>query len=609
MQELAFNTDVIGTGIPCLYIRDALKASSALSILQNKDVLFGVDIETTPKKEYSHIEKAGLFPMLSEIRLLQIYDSENCYVFDLLFIPFDLFIDFLESKRFIAHNAVFELQNFLYNGVGAMNIGCTMLLSKLIMHATYPTDSGISSSLASLVKICFGIELNKAGQKSDFSPNELTFEQIEYACLDAIYVIKLAEKMVPGLQKLRMFDIYNLVKEAQSPISSIQLNGICLNVPYYRTLIDKWREELYAAKKNVLKITGLSEITGAKLGEWLQVNLPTETLQIWPRTSEDSDRLSTSADTFADFSYLPIVKPFSEYQKKEKMVSTYGINLLNRINVSTGRIHANYMLLGARTGRLSSSYPNLQNLPRDPEIRKSFIPAPGHKFLFADYSQIELRVAAELSQDATMLEAYKQGIDLHALTASKVAGKPLKSVTKNERQMAKALNFGLLFGLGAKKFSHYAKKSYGVEVSSKEAYEAVNVFRDTYAGYRVWQMEQAENAQETFISKTPLGKVRKLSEENVFGASMNTPVQGGAAEVVERALVRIDKQIDNVKIKLVQCVHDEIGLEVIDQPDYIQIGREILKESMIDGFRDIFPAGITTGLVEIGMGDNWGEAK
>ena len=176
--------------------------------------------------------------------------------------------------------------------------------------------------------------------------------------------------------------------------------------------------------------------------------------------------------------------------------------------------------------------------------------------------------------------------------------------------MAKAINFGLMFGLGAKKFSHYAKKSYGVEVSEKEAYSAVEAFRETYTGYREWQLKQVDEASETKTVRTPFGKLRRLPSDNTYGTSMNTPIQGGAAECMLASLVELNKNL-NGHARLVNCVHDEILVECDPdyEPEYIQHVKEKISKSMTDGFLKIFPNGITNNLVGIGVGDSWGAAK
>lgn len=613
MQQKSFDINFQATDYTVHYIQEPSMAKKAIDMLMKKDVLFAIDTETMALPEYRTINKAGLSPHLSKIRLLQVFDGTNVCVFDLNWFPDSaqqMFVPFLSSKRFVAHYALFELQRFIQWGVVDMNLHCTLLLAKLMYHAVVPDDSGISVSLESLAKELLGIEIPKACQVSDWGVEDLTYEQIEYAALDTIVCLKLAEKLVKGLDKYGLHRIYKLTKDAQHPIAQMQLNGIKLNVESHRELIPKWIEELVPAKRKVQQITSIQSLTAPKLGLWLEQNLDPETLSIWPRT--DSGKMSTSADTFADFSYHEIVKPFSEYQKRATLCSTFGQTLINQVNQKTRRLHAHYKLLGARTGRLSCSEPNLQNLPRDAEIRSNFIAEPGHIFLCADYSQIELRIAAEVSCDKQMLTAYREGIDLHALTASRVLNKPINSVTKKERQIGKALGLGLLYGLGARKFSHYVKKGYakdGVSVSEGEAHEYIDRYRQTYHGLRDWQIHQAERCKTSLRATTPCGKIRKLNELNYYGGGLNVPIQGAAAEVMLYALVKLEKDFRGIG-KLVNCVHDEVLIEIPDtQTGAENIKKRIMQDAMVEAYLEVFPNGITRDLVEASSGYTWAQAK
>lgn len=610
MQQQSFDITILGEKFRGHYIKEANAAIRSLAVLQSKDVLFGIDTETEALPQYKSYPDAALSPHLSQIRLIQVFDGANAFVFDLKFIDLKtIFIPFLESKRFIGHNSVFDLQFFKMMGVKKMNIGCTMLLAKLLIHATRPTD--IRVGLKPLAEHVLKVEVRKEVQVSDWSVPELTFEQIEYAALDAVTVVKIAEKLAPGLKKFGLERVYKLYKAAQHPIAQMQLNGLNIDTALHQKNIDIWRQDLYAAKKAVLALTGLTSLTAHTLADWLEKNLDKETLAIWPVT--DTGKLATDAHVFADFSWLPIVEPFSKYQKLEKLTSSFGHNLLKEINPATKKIHASYRLCGARTGRMSCSQPNLQQFPRNKEFRKIFIPSVSYsgnrKFVCADFSQIELRVAAELSRDEVMLKAYREGVDLHALTASRVLKKHINSVTKDDRQMAKAFNFGLMFGLGAKKFSHYAKKSYGVEVTQDEAIQSIEIFRETYSGYREWQMAQANKAEVSLKAVTPCGKLRRLPDDNTFGNSMNHPVQGGAAEVMLYALIRFHAYIEENQVnwELVNCVHDEILVECWEHEEQFCAG--VLNACMTQAYLDVFPNGITNGLVEAHAGNSWGESK
>lgn len=603
MDENSFPINFGGTDFRGHYVKSASTAKTILKTLCTKNILFGVDTETAALHEYKHIPKAGLSPHLSNIRLLQVFDGKNSICFDMHAIGFpEIFIPFLESKRFIAHNAIFDLQFFKVMGIKNINLGCSYILYKILSHAVYPTDEGLGGSLANLTEEILKETILKKMQVSDWSEPNLTFEQIHYAALDAICTLKIAERLSPGLTKFGLEKTYQLCKDVQHPIADMQLNGILLDVEAHRKIIPIWKDDLYKAKKKVLALTGLEDVTPDLLASWLSKNLPKDVLKMWPLT--DTGKLSTNADTLSDFSNLDIVAPFSEYQEKKKLTSTYGNMLIHQVNPKTGRIHAGYKICGARTGRLSSAHPNLQNLPRNADIRKNFR-APGQNiFLCADYSQIELRVAAELSQDKTMLDAYRNGIDLHALTASKVSGKRVEDVTDSERFAAKAFNFGLLFGLGKQKFSHYARKSYKVEVTQDEASDAIDTFRETYSGYREWQLNQVDKCAMTHSVRTPLGKLRKLNKDNCFGSGINSPVQGGAAEVMLRALVRLKDT------KVVNCVHDEILVEAKDDSEEeLEYIEDKMSDAMTKAYLDIFPNGITKDLIEVKRGHSWGEAK
>lgn len=607
MEEKNFKVSFLNQEYNAWYVTTPKTAKRILQELEPKDVVFGIDTETAAYSKYLNRPRSALSPHLSEIRLFQIFDGRNTVVFDLFCLNSSVdFIPFLSSKRFIAHNAIFDLQYFLKLGVVEMQIGCTRILSKLLFHACYPVDSGLDASLGSLCEQFLKVPVSKAQQISDWSSPDLTFEQVEYAALDAIAVIKLAEKLAPGLTKYGLERVYKLSKEAQLPLAKMQINGLKLDTDAHKILIDKWRDSAFEAKKKVLKVTGLDDITSNKLSLWLSDSLPSDVLRAWPRTP--GGKLSTDAHTFADFSHLEVVAPMLEFQKATTLAGTFGQGLIDQINPATGRLHCKYNICGARTGRLSCSEPNFQNMPRDPEFRACFTAwGEGKNLLTADYSQIELRVAAELSQDKNMLKVYRDGEDIYKVTAAKLNRKRIEDVSKGERQVAKALALGLLFGLGSTKFAHYARKGYGVEISQTEAERAIEKFREIYPQYREWQLDQANNAKETQLVYTPCGKRRRLPAEETFGNSMNHPIQGGAAEVLLHGLVELEKKSRQYGFRLLNTVHDEVVLE-IEENSSEEISA-VVEKTMINAYLSVFPKGTTNKLVNIGVGKNWAEAK
>lgn len=606
MEQSSFKIEFLGEAYQASYITDLETAKTALAHLSSKKTLLAIDTETMAKPEYKHIKTAALSPHLSTIRLIQIFDGVNSVILDMLELKDSItpeLVTFLESNRFIGHNSTFDLQYFMKLGVETMNIGCTLLLARLIVHATRPMDMGLS--LEELTKNVLKADVAKKMGQSDWSVPNLTFEQIEYAAYDPIYVRLIAEGLAPGLEKYGLQRVYKLYKDCQHPVAAMQLNGLGIDAQAHEENIELWRDELYNSREEILKYTKLSKLTPHTLATWLSDNLEAETLAAWPKT--EKGKLKTDAHTFADFSHVEIASMYNEYQKKDKLINSFGDNLLELINPETKRLHASYRISGARTGRMSCSSPNLQQLPRDEKVRNIFIPAKEeHVFVSADFSQIELRCAAEISGDQEMLRAYKNGIDLHALTASAIARKPLEKVTKDERQRAKAFNFGLLFGLGASKFSHYARMAYRVDVSKEEAIKSIEIWRELYSGYREWQKEQAEKCENQLFALTVCGKRQRLTSDNFYGTGLNHPVQGTAAEVMMHSLIRFHSY-RTFNYDLVNCVHDEITVQVHKRA--AEDCKALLEDAMLKGYLDVFPHGITLGLVEAKIGDSWGAVK
>ncbi len=608
MQQTPFKINFLGERITCYYIKEKSDAYEALQQLKNCNDLIGIDTETEALPEWHHVEKAALSPHLSRIRLIQVFTGKTAIVFDLKFIDCDeMFINFLESKKFVAHNALFDLMFFKRIGVKQMDIACTYILFKMLTHATRPTDEGIKASLGALSHGILKAPILKEVQASDWSVPDLTFEQVEYAAIDAISVRMLAERMAPSISRNKLQRYWNLCKRAQHPIADMQLNGITLDVEKHREMVIQWREDLYTAKKELIKLTGLDRITAHSISDFLKSKLPNELLQIWPRT--DTGKLKTDANTLNDFAGTSsIVEPFSEFQKKTKLATSFGMSLIHQINPATGRIHAGYRICGTRTGRLSCSNPNLQQAPHDEAFRKNFIPAPGYSFVLADYSSVEVRIAAEVSQDSRMLQVFSEGTDIYKYTAAALNGRAIDSITKDERTGSKALVLGLQFGLSHKKFGQYARKNYGIEIDDDEAGERVKAYRKLYPEFRRWQMETVkEAAMNNFTSRTPFGKLRKYDPEAAYGNVLNHPIQGGAAEAMLCGMIHTYNNLPD-GCKMIASVHDEIILEC--PYEQVEEAKEVLERCMTEGYLNVFPSGKTIkNLVEANGGKSWAEAK
>jgi DNA polymerase-1 len=254
----------------------------------------------------------------------------------------------------------------------------------------------------------------------------------------------------------------------------------------------------------------------------------------------------------------PFLETLVEYRKAEYLLTLIE-NLLSHVHPVTGRIHPTYHQIGAPTGRMSCSNPNLQAIPREREIRELFISAPGHRLVIGDYSQIELRVVAEIARDQRMIDAFQRGMDLHKLTASVITGKSIDHVTPEDRQAAKAVNFGLIYAMGANGLREYAHNTYGVTMNDYEAHTFLKKFFEAYQGVAQWHKSVHESAGNE--SRTVLGRRRIWGENPKITELLNTPGQGTAVDIIKKALSMLLEPLKAKGARIIGCVHDEIILE------------------------------------------------
>jgi DNA polymerase I-like protein with 3'-5' exonuclease and polymerase domains len=371
------------------------------------------------------------------------------------------------------------------------------------------------------------------------------------------------------------------------------------------------------ALRRVLKnIDGLllNPDSGKQVSDWLKENLSDDELEGWPLTDSGKD-LKTDAEAFEDNDHIEVLSSVVGYKTNSKFSGMYG-QKWSEFFMDMGdyvALPVNLNLLGADTGRLSSSKPNIQQAPaamKLPDFRKILRSKnDDYVLICADYGQIEIRVAAELSREEVIRQAYRDGIDLHALTASRIGRIPIDQVTKDQRQAAKAINFGLLFLGGADSLKTQAKKSYKVHMTDKEAEDAVEGFQLAYPRLREWQLEVSTRARHNVYVKTKLGKHRRLFPDDTYNTSVNTEVQGSAAECMEKASVLVqlgiwDNEYDAVPLGL---IHDEMIVQA--HKSIAEEVRELVEEKMTEGFLYVFPGAPTKGLVEAHIGITWKEAK
>ena len=299
-----------------------------------------------------------------------------------------------------------------------------------------------------------------------------------------------------------------------------------------------------------------------------------------------------------------------------------GTSCSTRINPQTGRLHGSFQLAKAKSGRFSSSNPNMQNIPKSELIRSVFVAAPGKQLVVADYSQLELRVMAHIANDEVMTEAYRKGLDLHAVTAAGMLGlKPDEFDTeqpahKEARQKAKAVNFGVIFGSGPSGLREFARDAYNLKITMEEARAVIDRFLATYPGVARWQREQEARTRQTRTVSTKGGRVYRFAweprGEYSRNLALNLPIQGTAAEIAVEALIRIDARLRAAlpgKAQLVLQVHDEFVVEAEDDEAVVSATKSIVEEAMIAAFEALLPGAPTKGLVTAHSGPNWAAAK
>jgi DNA polymerase-1 len=313
-------------------------------------------------------------------------------------------------------------------------------------------------------------------------------------------------------------------------------------------------------------------------------------------------QLGVTLDSTADEDLASVNHPLAalmrEYRTLAKRTGTYGLEWLR--HVEGGRVYPMWRQCSTRSGRMSCSNPNMQQLPRDARYRRCFRAAPGHVLIKADYSQIELRLAAKIANEERMIEAYQRGEDLHTKTAQAILGKT--EVTKSDRQLAKAINFGLLYGMGAKMFALYARVNYGVDLTEEQAKTYREKFFATYPGLARWHRKQAgKTSGRPVMTWTILG--RRRLDVLQYTEKLNTPVQGSGADGLKAALALCwQRRSECPSAKLVLAVHDEIVIEV-PQADAEQ-ARDWLVRCMMGGMQPLLDP--VPCVVEATIAPTWG---
>lgn len=436
-------------------------------------------------------------------------------------------------------------------------------------------------------------------------------QQTQYAVEDADITLQLKahfEKELGEANTQKLFD------EIEIPLVSVlahmELEGIKLDADFLNSLSRKLDEDIIHLETEIYKEAGetFNIASPKQLGEILF-----EKMQLVKKPKKTkTGQYSTAEEVLSALAKdHKIIRDVLEYRGLSKLKSTYVDALPNQVSKVTGRVHTDYMQTVAATGRLSSNNPNLQNIPirteRGREVRKAFVPRNDeYTLLAADYSQIELRIIAALSQESKMIEAFKNGEDIHASTASKVFNVPLEEVTREQRGNAKTVNFGIIYGVSAFGLSNQT------DLSRSEAKELIDTYYETYPKLKSYMSEQVDFARENGYVQTVLGRRRYLKDINSQNAivrggaernAVNAPIQGSAADIIKIAMINIYNKLveGNYKTKMLLQVHDELVFDAY-KPELEQV-KNLIKTEMENAFKLEVPLD-----VDLGEGSNWLEA-
>lgn len=591
------------------YVIEANRAQEILDILG--DDVAAIDFETT-----------GLDPEVHEVRLSCIYHPKvGAVLFDHYFIgSFYSWTSRMLGPMWAVYNAKFEVKFFDYaarNQVAAIDIDFLRKAKK----------GGIPSSLARLAKFDLGIEMDKSNQLSDWGQTKLTDEQLNYAAFDAVVTYKLYEKYVTE-NTPEQTEAAFIFQDAVRAVMECEETGIGLDVDAHLENIRVWKKKQATALRSVRKVTPESLIknlgSDKQVSDFLKPQLGKELLSAWPKTEKVS-QLSLNRKLVGPIA-AKSPYPFSRwlnalllFRYYRKYLSTYGETIINKYNVSD-RVTFRINISQASTGRMSSSSINIQNIPRNKAVRRAFTPPPGFDGLaVADYSGVEIRVLAELSQDLKLLQDAIYG-DVHAGSASTIYAideEEFLEVYKNKqhelqgryseyRSRAKGFTFQNIYGAMA------AALSVVLKCTVAEAEDALRAWAKRYPKAYEYRHKMMEAMTQTGYIPVCDGRTIFVNKaDRTVPVAANYGIQGAAASVMYRAMHHVyelrEQESHRDLIRLVAPVHDELIMAYVEGHE--EHAKDLLVRGMIRGWLDIFPDTDTNNLVEPGAGLNWGDAK
>jgi DNA polymerase I len=520
--------------------------------------------------------------------------------------------DILEDPAIlkIGQNIKFDLQVFAQHGVTVAPFDDTMLLS-------YALDNGLHGhGMDELSEKFLAHKTILFSEVCGTGKNQITFDQVPldkataYAAEDADVTYRLWQYFKPRLLPERRVSLYETIERPFVPvIAQMERDGVLVDASVLRGLSQSFANKMEALQQEIIALAGIEFNVGSpkQLGEVLF-----DKLALPGGTKGKAGAYTTDADVLEELASAghEIAQKVLDWRGYSKLRSTYTEALPASINARTGRVHTAYSLAGTSTGRLSSSDPNLQNIPIRTEdgrsIRRAFIAPPGHKLLSIDYSQIELRLLAHMANIPALKDAFIHGIDIHAKTASEVFGVPLPEMTPELRRRAKAINFGIIYGISAFGLARQ------LGIAQGEAAAFIKIYFERFPELKTYMDTTKEFCKANGFVETLFGRIchiPSIREKNPARRSfaerqaINAPLQGTAADIIKRAMIRIPSALKDagLKARMLLQVHDELLFEVPDAE--VEATSKLVKQIMESAAQLSVPL-----IAEAGVADNWAQA-
>ncbi len=510
----------------------------------------------------------------------------------------------------VGQNIKYDIQVLARYGIDVAPIDDTMLLS-------YVLEGGLHGhGMDDMALRHLDVETIKFSDVAGSGKNQVSFAKVPldkagpYAAEDADITLRLHKLLKPRLVKEHMVTVYERLERVLVPVlEKMERTGIKVDAKKLRDFSEDFAKRMAEYEAKAYELAGREFNVGSpkQLGEILfdEMSLP-------GGKKGKTGAYSTSADVLEDLAAAghDLPQTILEWRQLQKLKSTYTDALVNEINPDTGRVHTSYSQAVTSTGRLSSNDPNLQNIPIRSEegrkIRQAFVADKGCKLISADYSQIELRLLAHVADIESLKEAFAEGQDIHAITASQVFGVPVDGMDPMIRRQAKAINFGIIYGISGFGLARQ------LGISRGEAQDYINAYFERYPGIKDYMERTKKQAHDKGFVETPFGRrchMRGINEKNqaIRGnaerAAINAPIQGGAADIIKRAMTRLPAALDDAGLgaKMLLQVHDELIFEVPSSE--VEKTQALVKDVMESA------AVLSVPLeVDIGVGDNWDEA-